>query len=219
MLYGLKQAPRAWYSKIDSYMMENGFKRSTSEPKLYAKINEQGQILIVCLYVDDLIFTGNLSIDMFKSAMKREFEMTDLGLMKYFLGIEVTQNDKGIFICQSKYAKDILKRFRLINCSPVSTPVVVGTKLNRENIEKGFDSTIFRRLVGSLMYLTTTRPNIMYGVSLISRFMEPPKNSHWQARKRILRYIAETMNHGILYSTSDDFQLVRYTDSDFCREY
>ena len=80
-------------------MMENGFKRSTGEPTLYTKINEQGQILIVCLYVDDLIFTGNLSIDMFKSAMKREFEMIDLGLMKYFLGIEVTQNDKGIFIC------------------------------------------------------------------------------------------------------------------------
>ena len=93
--------------------------------------------------------------------------------------------------------------------------MVVGTKLNRENTEKGFDSTIFRRLVGSLMYLTTTRRDIMYGVSLISRFMESPKNSHWQARKKILRYIAGTMNHGILYSTSDDFQLVRYIDSDF----
>ena len=108
-----------------------------------------------------------------------------------------------------------MKRFRLINCSPISTPVVVGTKLNRENTEKGFDSTIFRRLVGSLMYLTTTRPDIMYGVSLISRFMESPKNSHWQAGKRILRYIAGTMNHGILYSTSNDLQLVGYTDSDF----
>ena len=140
--------------------------------------------------------------------------MKDLGLMKYFLGIEVTQNDKGIFVCQ-----DILKRFRLINCNLVSTLVAVGTKRNREDTEKGFESTIFRRLGGILMYLTTTRPNIMYGVSLISRFMEPPKNTHWQARKRILRYIVETMNHGILYSSSDNFQLVRYTDSDFCREY
>ena len=96
-LYGQKQAPKAWYRRIDSYMMENGFKRSTSEPTLYTKINEQGQILIVCLYVDDLNFTSNLSIDMFKTTMKREFEMTNLGLMKYFLGIEVTQNDKGIF--------------------------------------------------------------------------------------------------------------------------
>ena len=123
--------------------------------------------------------------------------------------------DKGIFICQSKYAKDILKRFRLINCCPVSTPVVVGTKLNREATEKDFDSTIFRRLVCSLMYLTTTRPDIMYGVSLISRFMDSPKTSHWQPGNRILRYIVGTMNHGILYSTSDDFQLVGYTNSDF----
>ena len=83
--------------------------------------------------------------------------------------------------------------------------MVVGTKLNRENTEKGFDSTIFKRLVGCLMYLTTTTPNIMYGVNLISRFMESPKNSHWQVGKRILRYIAGTMNHGILYSTLDNF--------------
>lgn len=139
-LYRLKKAPRAWYNIIDSYMMENGFKRNTSEPTLYTKINEQGQILIVYLNVDDLIFTGNLSIDMFK------------------------------------YAKDILKRFRLINHTPVSTPMVVGTKLNREDTEKSFDSNIFRKLVGSLMYLKITRPDIMYGVSLISRFMDSPKN-------------------------------------------
>lgn len=91
--------------------------------------------------------------------------------MKYFLGIEVTQNDKGIFIFQTKYAKYVLKRFKLINCSPISTSVIVGTKLNREDSENGFDSTIFRRLVCSLMCLTITRPDIMYGVILISRFM------------------------------------------------
>ena len=108
--------------------------------------------------------------------MKKEFEIRGLGLMKHFLGIEVTQNDKGIFICQRKYAKDVLEKFRLINCSPVSTPMAVGTKLNKEDIEKGFDSTIFKRLVRSLMYHTTTRPYIMYGVSLISALMESPKN-------------------------------------------
>ena len=95
-------------------MIKNGFNRSTSEPNLYTKVNKEGQILIVFLYVDDLIFTSHLSIDMFKSEMKKEFEMTDLGLMKYFLGIEVTRNDKGIFICQNKYAKDVLRRFRMI---------------------------------------------------------------------------------------------------------
>jgi hypothetical protein len=200
---------------INSYMIKNEFIRSTSEPTLYTKVNEEGQILIVFLYVDDLIYEGNLSIDMFKSTMKKELEMIDLGLMKYFLGIEVTQNDKGIFICQSKYAKDVLKRFRMINYNLVSKPVAVGTKLSREKNETDFDSTIFRKLVGSLMYLTATSPDIMYGASLIFRFMDTPKNSDWQAGKRLLRYIAETMNHGILYSTSNNLQLIGYTDSDF----
>jgi hypothetical protein len=149
------------------------------------------------------------------STMRKEFEMTDLGLMKYFLGIKVTRNDKGIFICQSKYAKDVFKRFRLINCIPVSTSVAIVTKLSREQNEMDFDSTIFRKAVGSLMYLTVTRLDIMYGVNLISRFMDKPKNSHWQAKKRLLRYIAGTMNHGILYSTSNNLQLVGYRDNNF----
>jgi hypothetical protein len=135
---------------------------------------------------------------MFKSTTKKEFEMTYLGLMKYFLGIEVTQNDKGIFIFQSKYGKNGLKRFRMINCSPISTLVAIGTKLCREQNEMDFDSTIFIKLVGSLMYLIGTRPDIMYGVSLISRFMDTTNNSHWKEGKRLLRYITGTMNHGIL---------------------
>ncbi|XP_059067506.1 secreted RxLR effector protein 161-like [Cryptomeria japonica] len=105
----------------------------------------------------------------------------------------------------------------MINCSPTSTLVAIGTKLSREDNETDFDSTILRKLDASLMYLTTTRLDIMYEVSLIYRFMDAPKNSHWQARKRLLRYIVGTMNHGILYSTSDDFQLVGYLDSDFVR--
>ena len=93
-LYGLKQAPRAWYSRIDSYLIENGFHRSESEPNLYTKVDEQGKMLIVCLYVDDLIFTGDYGIADFKTVMESEFEMTDLGLMKFFLGIEVQQSER-----------------------------------------------------------------------------------------------------------------------------
>ena len=182
---------------------------------MYTKVNKEGQILIVCLYVDDLIFTSNISNDMFKLAMKKEFEMIDLGSMKYFLGIQVTQNDKGIFICQNKYAQDVMRRFRMVNCTPVSTPMTMGTKLSREDNENEFDSTQFRKLVDSLMYLKTTRLDIMYAVSVISRFMDSPKNTHWQEGKRILRYIVGTLNYGIMYSSSNDFQLVGYTDSDF----
>jgi hypothetical protein len=213
-LYGLKQAPRAWYSRIDSYLLQKGFNRCSSEPTLYTKLNEEGKILIVCLYVDDLIFTGNLSIEMFKSDMKKEFEMADLGPMKYFLGIEVNQDQSGIFISQSKYANDILKRFKMLTCKPTPTPIVTSLKLSKDDSGSNVDPTLFKRLVGSLMYLTTTRPNIMYGFSLISRFMEAPKDSHWKVGKRILRYVNGTRNFGISYSKTDEFELIGYTDSD-----
>ena len=129
--------------------------------------------------------------------MKTEFEMSGLGMMKYFLGIEVNQSEDGIFICQSKYANDVLKRFRMSNCKPGVTPIATGTKLSKDDDASKVDPTLYKRLVGSLVYLTATRPDIMFAVSLISRFMESPKNTHSQDRKRILRYIAETTHFGI----------------------
>ena len=144
---------------------------------MYTKVNQEGKILIVCLYVDDLIFAG-YSVDEFKKAMKIEFEMTDLGMMKYFLGIEVTRYEDGIFINQSKYANDVLKRFRMMNCKPAITPIATGTKLSKEDDGSKVDPTLYKRLVGSIMYLTATRSDIMFAVSLISRFMELPKNTH-----------------------------------------
>ena len=110
----------------------------------------------------------------------KEFEMTDLGLMRYLLGIEVIQYEKRIFICQSKYIKDVLKRFKMINCNLASTPIATRTKLSKHEKGSSVDPTMFKRLVGSLMYMIATRLDIMYGVSLISRFMKSPQNSHWQ---------------------------------------
>ena len=103
----MKQAPSVWYNIIDEYLNSEGFNRSPSEPTLYTKVNQEGKLLIVFLYVNDLIFTGDISVDEFKKSMKIEFEMTDLGIMKYFLGIEVTQSEDGIFINQTKYANDV----------------------------------------------------------------------------------------------------------------
>ena len=116
-LYGLKQAPRAWYSRIDSYMVKNGFCKSNIKPTLYTKVNEHGQIFTFFLYVDYIVFRGDFDLDEFKEAMMKEFEIIDLGLRKYFLGIEVEQFEKGIFICQNKYAKDLLKIFKMENCN------------------------------------------------------------------------------------------------------
>jgi hypothetical protein len=178
-LYGLKQAPRAWYSRIDTYLIKSGFTRSQNEPTLYTKTDQHGKILIVCLYVDDMIYTGNLELTNFKHAMQSEFEMTNLGIMKYFLGIEVDQSTKGIFVCQKKYAANIIKIFRMEECNPAETLIPLGTKLSKKDEGPTVDPTLYKSLVGSLLYLTTTRPDIVYAASLVSRFMETSTAAKW----------------------------------------
>lgn len=130
-LYGLKQAPRAWYSKIESYFLKEGFQRCDYEPTLFIKAEEGNKVLIVSLYVDDLIFTGSdgLIFSAFKSSMKKEFDMTDLGKMKYFLGVEVVQKQGEIFLSQRKYAEKLLEKFNLHEGNAVKNPVVPGSRL------------------------------------------------------------------------------------------
>jgi hypothetical protein len=174
-LYGLKKAPRAWYNRIDTYLIQSGFSRSQNESTLYTKIDQHGKILIVCLYVDDMIYTGNLELTNFKHAMQSEFEMIDLGIMKYFLGIEVDQSTKGIFVCKKKYAVDIIKRFRMEECNLAETPIPPGTKLSKKDEGPIVDPTLYKILVGSLLYLTTTRPDIMYAARLFLDSWNPQK--------------------------------------------
>ena len=162
----LKQDQRAWYS------------RSGSDPILYAKVNEKGNMLIIYLYVDDLIFTSDFGIKEFRIVMESEFEMIDLGLMNCFLEIEVQQYESGIFKSQSKYTNSVLKRFNVSNFKASPTPITPGLKLRKDDDGSIVDPTLFKRIVGSLMYLTATRNDIMYRVSMISRFMESPKDSH-----------------------------------------
>ncbi|XP_042400836.1 secreted RxLR effector protein 161-like [Zingiber officinale] len=151
----------------------------------------------------------------FKRAMTKEFEMTDIGIMSYYLGIEVKQRDDDIFISQERYAKEILKKFDMNNCKPVGTPVECGIKPHKNQDGEKVDPTLFKSLVGSLRYLTCTRPDILFGVGLVSRYMEAPTTSHLKIAKRILRYIKGTINYGILYAFSDNFMLVGYCDSDW----
>ncbi|KAE8667942.1 hypothetical protein F3Y22_tig00112352pilonHSYRG00005 [Hibiscus syriacus] len=213
-LYGLKQAPRAWNSRIDKYFQENGFNKCPYEHALYIKIKD-GDILIVCLYVDDLIFTGSnpSMFNEFKDVMMKEFEMTDMGLMAYYLGIEVKQQNDGIFISQESYAKEILKKFKMENCKPISTPAEYGIKMTKHEEGESVDPTFFKSLVGSLRYLTCTRPDILHAVGLVSRYMESPTTTHFKAAKRILRYLKGTIDFGLFYSVSNDYKLVGYSDS------
>eukprot|EP00253_Pinus_taeda_P022960 PITA_22960 len=144
-LYGLKQVPRAWYSRIDSYLLENGFEKCEGEPTVYIK-EKDGKLLIVVLYVDDVIFTGNddYLIENFKAVVKEEFEMTDMGLLRYFLGIEVDQNKNGIFISQAKYVNEVLGGFNMQECKTTITPTVMGLKLSKEDSNKDFDPSLYK---------------------------------------------------------------------------
>lgn len=216
-LYGLKQAPRAWYSKIDGYFRQNGFTRSENEPTLYVKKQGRDDVIIVCLYVDDIIYmssSDSLVAD-FKSNMMKKFEMSDMGLLHYFLGLEVKQGIDGIFISQRKYAIDLLKRFSLLNCKPAVTPMNMNEKLQLEDGTEEANAKNFRSLVGGLIYLTHTRPEIAFAVGVISRFMQNPTKHHLGAAKRILRYVAGTANYGIWYTQVSNFSLCGFTDSDW----
>ncbi|KAK1414596.1 hypothetical protein QVD17_30343 [Tagetes erecta] len=174
-------------------------------------------ILIVCIYVDDLIFTGNSEVQImsFKESMKKEFEMTDLGLMHYFLGIQVSQSEHEVTLSQGKYAQDLLKRFNMANSAELSTPAEYGITAHKDTTGQDVEANIFRSLVGSLMYLCATRPDITYSVSLISKYMEKPKRSHWEMAKRILRYIKGTLNQGLIYKRNETFMLQGYCDSNY----
>ena len=217
-LYGLKQAPRAWYSRIEKYFLKEGFEKCASEHTLFTKSKEEGKLLIASIYVDDVIYTGNDKelMNDFKGSMKEEFDMTDLGKMKFFLGVEVTQNKEGIYISQRKYALEILQKFGMEHCNATKSPMVPGFKLTKDEGGAKVDPTQYKQMIGSLMYLTVSRPDLTYVVSLVSRYMENPTALHMVAIKRILRYLKGTYELGICYKkgggTSD---IVAYSDSDY----
>ena len=216
-LYGLKQAPRAWYKRVDSYFLQHGFVRSENEPTLYVKKSDNGDFLVVCIYVDDMIYMGSSQklVFEFKSCMMSEFEMSDLGNLQYFLGLEVQQVDDGIFVSQRKYAKDLLSKFGMQSCNGVATPMNPKEKLQQDDGTEFANPRYYRSLVGGLNYLTNTRPDIMFSVSVLSRYLHTPTMQHLGAAKRVLRYVAETTDFGIWYSRDANFKLFGYSDSDW----
>ncbi|OMO51183.1 Integrase, catalytic core [Corchorus capsularis] len=200
-LYGLKQAPRAWYERIDSYLIEIGFCRSPHEPTLYVKRDSKG-ILILSRYVDDLLVcgSGSVLVEKFKEEMEKVFEMSNLGEMSYFLGMEVTQNQQGIFIGQQKFAKEILMKFQMENYKSITTPLNPGEKFFKVDDYGLANATVFRSMIGCLLYLSATRLDIIFSVSLLSRFMHEPTENHLRAAKRVLRYVKGSLSFGVMFS-------------------
>ena len=185
-LYGLKQAPRSWYEKIDTFFFQQGFIKSKSDPNLYIKKDRNDQIALISLYVDDLIITGSATrmIEEIKIKLSQQFEMKDLGHLHYCLGLEVWRENGKTLITQSKYTKVVLKRFNMNTCKPISTPLEQNVKLSNNDDSKEVDGTLYRQSVGSLNYLTTTRSDIAYSVSILSQFTAKPHENHWKVAKR-----------------------------------
>nr|XP_017185287.2 uncharacterized protein LOC108172348 [Malus domestica] len=167
--------------------------------------------------MDDVVYTGNdaAMIKEFKEEMMKRYEMTDLGLLHHFLGIRVIQEANSIFIHQRKYAETLLERFGLKGCKPVSTPLIANEKLKKDDGGEPADANLFKSIVGNLLYLTATRPDLMFSANLLSRFMQNPSKIHMGKAKRVLRYVQGTLDYGIKYEMGKSTILIGFCDSDW----
>ncbi|KAK1431920.1 hypothetical protein QVD17_08717 [Tagetes erecta] len=215
-LYGLHQAPRIWYETLSKHLLEHGFTRGQIDPTLFMK-RENDDLLCVQVYVDDIIF-GSTSESMckeFEEIMKCRFQMSSMGEINFFLGLQVKQSADGIFINQSKFVEKLLKKFKMQDCQTIRTPSDVNCKIQPDPKGKSVDQTLYRSMIGSLMYLTASRPDIMYAVCVCARYQSDPKESHLVAVKRIFRYLKGKPNLGLWYPYEGNFELYSYSDSDF----
>lgn len=213
-LYGLRQAPRAWNSKLDTTLQSLGFSRCRLDHALYRRGSSE-DYLLVGVYVDDLIITGTIdsAIKSFKTQMRELFQMSDLGLLSYYVGIEVKQEQGKITVCQSSYAAKILEDEGMRECNPSFVPMENRLKVGK-NCGEVVDATRYRSVIGSLRYLVNTRPDITYAVGVASRFMEAPGKQHWAVIRQILRYIQGTLGYGCTYKAGGGTSLTGFSDSD-----
>ena len=173
-LYGIKQAPRAWYARIDSYLIRLGFSKSHADPNLYYKVVNNAPVILL-LYVDDLFLTGEESLI---TQCKKELAMKDPSLMHYYLGLEVWQKRGEIFLGQGKYAVKILHKFGMLGCKSMANPMTIYIRKVRESYSNLVVPSLYRQLIGSLMYLVNTRPDICFVVNTLSQFQVEPGHEH-----------------------------------------
>ncbi|GJW73309.1 retrovirus-related pol polyprotein from transposon TNT 1-94 [Tanacetum coccineum] len=214
-LYGLKQAPRAWYDTLSRFLLDNKFSKGAVDPTLFTQKTGK-HILLVQIYVDDIIFasTDPKACDIFSNEMSSKFQMSMMGQMSFFLGLQVSQNPRGIFINQSKFALEILMKFGMDSCDPVDTPMVDRLKLDEDPLGTPVDQTRFRSMVGSLMYLTASRPDLVFAVCMCARYQASPTKKHLEALKRVFRYLRGTINWGLWYPKDTAMALTAYADAD-----
>ncbi|GJR81625.1 putative ribonuclease H-like domain-containing protein [Tanacetum coccineum] len=215
-LYGLHQAPRAWYATLSTFLLKNGYRRGTIDKTLFLK-KDKHDIILVQVYVDDIIFgsTKKSWCDEFEALMKSRFQMSSMGELTFFLGLQVKQKLDGIFISQDKYVAEILKKFDFASVKTASTPIETQKPLVKDEEASDVDVHLYRSMIGSLMYVTASRPDIMFAVCACSRFQVTPKTSHLSAVKRIFRYLKGKPSLGLWYPRESSFDLESYSDSDY----
>lgn len=214
-LYGLRQAPRCWYAKLTNALLRFGFSHDYADQSLFSKV--RGSICIhILVYVDDFIITCNdtQALQEFKDYLHKCFRMKDLGKLKYFLGLEVARNNSGFYLSQRKYALDIITETGLLGAKPSPVPMELNHKLAKAEGPLA-NAQQYRRLVGRLIYLTNTRPDLAYAVHILAQFMQKPLLPHWDVALRVVRYLKGSPGQGIFFRADDQLRISAFCDADW----
>ncbi|GJV33616.1 retrovirus-related pol polyprotein from transposon TNT 1-94 [Tanacetum coccineum] len=214
-LYGLKQAPRAWYDMLSSFLISQDFSKGSVDPTLFIR-RDGKELLLVQIYVNDIIFAASTPelCDLFSKIMCLKFKMSMMGKISFFLGLQISQSPRGIFINQSKYALESLKKYGFDSCDPVDTPMVEKSKLDEDKEGKVVDPSHYHGMIGTLLYLTTSRPDLQFAICMCARYQARPTEKHLNAVKRIFRYLKGTVHRGIWYIKDSSIALTTFADAD-----
>lgn len=215
-LYSLRQASHQWFAKLSSALLSIGFNHSHHDHSLFIK-QQSTNITILLIYVDDVILTSNSMDEIYsvKQFLHKFFQIKDLGDLKYFLGLEVSRSKLGIYLCQRKYALDILFNTSMLASKLASTSMIKDSKLLYDSKATPYDPTTYRCLIGKLLYLPITRPNIAFVVQQLSQFIQHPTFHHFEVAMNILRYIKKAPTQGLFFASDSPLQLKAFSDSNW----
>nr|KYP60496.1 Retrovirus-related Pol polyprotein from transposon TNT 1-94 [Cajanus cajan] len=215
-IYGLKQASRSWFNKFSTTLTSQGFNQSKYDYTLFTQ-GTNSTFIAILVYVDDIVIASPnpAAITSVKDMLHRHFKLKDLGDLKFFLGLELSKSKSGIFMCQRHYILSILKDCGMLACKPSTVPMEALLKLHVESGTTLSDPGAYRRLIGRLLYLTISRPDIRYTVHKLSQFVSNPHSGHMDAAYMLLRYLKHTIGQGILFKTNFDTKLHAYVDVDW----
>ncbi|GKA37278.1 retrovirus-related pol polyprotein from transposon TNT 1-94 [Tanacetum coccineum] len=208
-------APRAWYDMLSSFLISQDFSKGLVDPTLFIR-KEGKELLLVQVYVDDIIFAASTHelCDLFAKIMCSKFKMSMMGKISFFLGLQIFENPRAIFINQSKYDLESLKKYDFNSCDPVDTPMVEKSKLDENKEGKAIDPSHYRGMIGTLLYLTASRPDLQFAIYMCAQYQARPTEKHLHAVKRIFRYLRGTVNRGLWYLKDSSIALTAFVDVD-----